>query len=145
MISWTDLSRSVARNTGFGREETKVIANEMILLLKEQLERGEEISIRGLGKFIWQPVKGGTVTDLNTGEPKEYPPGFKLKFRPSQSLSRRRAMEKYGVQLDEDKTKTASDKKGSERTCPQCGARLDSGSSCPAHGTEPLEKRRSEE
>lgn len=50
-------------------------------------------------------------------------------------------MEKYNVQLDDEKTKTASDKP----TCPKCGSELYKPSQgipqCPKCGTEPFEKR----
>lgn len=55
-----------------------------------------------------------------------------------------KTMEKLGVQLDPNKTKTASDGK---QTCPRCGAELekDSGGAyinkCPTHGTEPFEAK----
>lgn len=49
-------------------------------------------------------------------------------------------MEKYGVEFDPEKTKTGT--AGVEPgTCPWCGAKLDSGGACPAHGTEPFERR----
>jgi hypothetical protein len=54
-------------------------------------------------------------------------------------------MDKYGVQLDEEKTKEAGkDRKGQGEkatTCPICSAELDSGGACPIHGTEPFESR----
>jgi uncharacterized Zn finger protein (UPF0148 family) len=49
-------------------------------------------------------------------------------------------MEKYGVVLDDEKSKTA----GSSKTCPKCGRALDTIEGqpwCPVDGTEPFEKR----
>lgn len=52
-------------------------------------------------------------------------------------------MDKYGVELDPDKTKTASETKH----CPICGTELEKDSSgkylmkCPNHGTEPFERK----
>lgn len=57
-------------------------------------------------------------------------------------------MEKYGVELDKEKTKEAS--KGTKSYvedgahCPLCGEDLDSGGACPTHGTEPLERKKDE-
>lgn len=55
-------------------------------------------------------------------------------------------MEKYGVQIDDEKTKTASEKK----KCPKCGAELSVKMSLPFPvclecGTEPFEKRKKEQ
>lgn len=48
-------------------------------------------------------------------------------------------MEKYGVDLDNEKTKQASE--GEIGTCPWCGKELDENGFCPVHGSEPFEKR----
>jgi len=48
-------------------------------------------------------------------------------------------MNKYGVELDEEKSKTAGKGK-SPKSCPECDKELDNGGACPEHGTEPLEK-----
>ena len=50
-------------------------------------------------------------------------------------------MEKLGVQTEQDKTKTASEKK----TCPSCGTELVSNTNvpkCPSCGTKPFETDR---
>lgn len=47
-------------------------------------------------------------------------------------------MEKYGVELDDQKVKTS--KEGKE-TCSRCGKSLDENRLCPKHGSEPLERR----
>lgn len=48
-------------------------------------------------------------------------------------------MDKYGVQLDEEKTKEASESNPTAPVCPVCSSRLDGGGACPVHGTEPFE------
>jgi tRNA(Ile2) C34 agmatinyltransferase TiaS len=50
-------------------------------------------------------------------------------------------MDKYGVQLDETKTKEASEGHTKGPICPICSSRLDSGGACPRHGTKPFEAR----
>lgn len=50
-------------------------------------------------------------------------------------------MEKYGVDTNEEKTKTASEGK----TCPECGATLKTGTNvpvCPNCGTKPFEEKK---
>lgn len=54
-------------------------------------------------------------------------------------------MEKHGVELDPEKTKTASE--GEQRVCPVCGKELEKSANgeymnkCPVHGTEPFERK----
>jgi len=50
-------------------------------------------------------------------------------------------MDKYGVQVDQEKVKEASEVSKKEGVCPICSTRLDSGGACPTHGTEPFELR----
>lgn len=49
-------------------------------------------------------------------------------------------MSKYGVELDDNKTKTAGN--GPKPVCPRCGKGLDDAGACPEHGTEPFEPDR---
>jgi len=52
-------------------------------------------------------------------------------------MSEDEGMDKYGVDVDKTKSKTAE--QGIERICPICGQTLDNGGACPQHGTEPFE------
>ena len=54
-------------------------------------------------------------------------------------------MDKYGVELNPEKSKTAN--QGERRVCPTCGQELEKDSAgqylnkCPSHGTEPFERK----
>lgn len=50
-------------------------------------------------------------------------------------------MDKYGVEFDTDKVKTAEEGEEKKGKCPECDKDLADGGVCPEHGTEPLEKR----
>jgi hypothetical protein len=55
------------------------------------------------------------------------------------------SIEKYGVQVDKDLTKTAS--VSGDKVCPICGAKLETSGptpKCPVHGTEPFEEKKNE-
>ena len=57
-------------------------------------------------------------------------------------------MDKYGVAEDEDLKKTASEDEVKKESCPDCGKKVEkhgSVSICPKHGTEPFEKKETEE
>ncbi len=49
-------------------------------------------------------------------------------------------MDKYGVEIDTEKTKQANEG-ATPNKCPLCGRDLDSGGACPEHGTEPFERK----
>ena len=108
-----------------------------------ELHRGGVVKIRGIGTLRWkslQPWKGrGFLT-------KDVPPGWKLCFTPAAQFRTRRremsdneGMTKYGVQLDDEKTKEASEGSDKKDRCPICQRELDDARACPVHGTEPLE------
>lgn len=55
------------------------------------------------------------------------------------------AIDKYGVKVDKDLTKTASVTE--DRVCPTCGKKLETSGTtpkCPVHGTEPFEEKKNE-
>lgn len=106
------------------------------------LNQGEDVKIRGLGTLYWKKVPSRHMPLSGY-----VPEGWKLKFTPSQKLRERRTkmsdndegMIKYGVELDDDKTKQASEGPNQMGTCPTCQRQLDNAGACPVHGTEPLE------
>lgn len=112
--------------------------------VSEELDRGNEVKIRGLGTFRWVEVPGRDLSGLTV------PPGKKLKFYPGKKFKHRRSamsdndndegMTKYAVVTKDDKTKTAS--KGGKDSCPDCGDKLDDGGACPKDGTKPFEPKR---
>jgi nucleoid DNA-binding protein len=107
-----------------------------------EVNRGGEVKIRGLGTLRWRlagafPRRGMLKTDL--------PPGWKLGFVPARKFRARRAamsdegFVKYGVELDNEKVKQASENTDKKNCCPRCQRTLDDAGACPVHGTEPFE------
>jgi nucleoid DNA-binding protein len=144
----TELVERVAKKIGAPPDFTWAFADEIIRALILALDAGEEVKIRGLGRFHWAPVKGRKA---GLGEQKHYPGGLKLKFAPAGRFrTRRHNMDKLGVVLDPNKVKEADEKvkeaqkkkpggKSESRCCPVCLAELDDAGACPVHGTEPFE------
>lgn len=118
---------------GFVRETVEEII--------EVLDRGEEVKIRGLGKLYWKKASGKRMPSG-----KQVLEGWKLRFSPALKFRERRTemiddegMTKYGVELDDEKNKQASEGPGQVGSCPSCKRKLDDAGACPVHGTEPLE------
>lgn len=107
----------------------------------DALDRGESVKIRGLGTLYWRKAHSRRMPSGTLA-----PNGWKLKFLPSLKFRERRiemsdneGMTKYGVELDDEKTKQASKEDSKASHCPTCMRRLDDAGACPVHGTEPLE------
>lgn len=118
-MTFVELVEVVSDRTG----QTKKVVSSVLRVLPEEvlkaLEDGERVKFPSFGAFFTKVVQGRRV----------------VRFK----RSRRKSMEKLGVVIDDDKTKTASVK----GTCPSCGAYLvsDLPPQCSRCGTEPFEKR----
>lgn len=115
------------------KAEVAYVLYGFIEVIVGRMEAGERVRLPGFGVFEPYDVPtrdlfGGT----RRSEGKR-----SMRFR----TSRRLVMEKYGVQYDDEKTKTASQSK----TCPKCGSALSieqlANRHCPKCGTEPWEKK----
>jgi len=138
-MTLTELAELVAKRTGMDREEVWAVCDELMAVLVEQIQHGEDIKIRNLGRFYWKMAASRNIRMINTGDIVSYPPRLKLKFQPSKELRKARIMQKYGVTTDEEMIKEAG-KGAGPRVCPLCQAALDDGGACPNHGTEPFER-----
>lgn len=141
-----DIIKGMARRHGIVEPLVGGLVLEAIEELVKAIDSGKEMKVQGLGTFHWKRVRARVVTGALKGS--EIPGGWKLRFRPARRFRSRRTemsedgMTKYGVELDGQKTKQASEKTGEAGCCPICSRRLDDAGACPIHGTEPLEPTR---
>lgn len=146
-MTLTEIAELVSKRQDSPRELVWGVLQDAIDIMVKQLDRGEEIKIRGLGTIHWVPVKASRAGTFKADGVREYAAGWKLKFTPSYHLRRRKSsmpndeegMTKYGVVTEQVKEATEVDE-GPTRCCPVCLEELDSGGACPVHGTEPFEK-----
>jgi len=89
-MNMTELAEEVARRVDSSIDEAHGFIAEAMDLLVELLNRGEEVSIRGLGTFKWVMVPEKLMYDFHTGTNKLVPVGFKLRFVPAAKFSTRR-------------------------------------------------------
>ena len=132
-VSAADIAERMCSDIpGAGPKLVKPLVQIFLQYVKNALDDGETVWLRGIGTFEWR-------TSYRSGN-------RKLRFRPYGDFRiGRKTMEKYGVEMDKEKTKEASDSESyleDGAHCPLCGKDLDSGGACPEHGTEPLEKKR---
>ena len=108
-----------------------------------ELSKGNSVQLRGLGTLQWDFVSGSRRRGFQKADT---PPGWKIRFVPARrfrlrrkTMSKDEGMSKYGVELDDDKTKEAAEGADTKDRCPACKRELDDARACPVHGTEPLE------
>jgi nucleoid DNA-binding protein len=157
MITINDIAEATCRGT---RQDPKAVATlykKFVQDVIDALESGNDVQLRGLCTFRWvsrepftKPVppsvrrpRGGLVEvparrvlTATLAEKFQY----KYRHRGGNHMSDNdEGMEKYGVQLDDEKIKEASEAKPG--TCPNCHSVLDDAGVCPVCGTEPFERR----
>lgn len=128
-----EVINGVAKRTGLAGNIIQRILYEAFDEISENLIKGKEVLFPHFGRFYTvngryaryaafraSPHLAHRITQKGTAEQRRPP-----------------IMEKYGVELDDEKTKTAE--KGAK--CPKCGAELTDPAHCPNCGTEPFEKK----
>lgn len=147
MITIDSLSKLVCAELDIDQKELSHLFKSFVRLVGEALEAGHDVQLRGLCTFRWtahrpivKKLPDGSLIDLPPRRRLKVNISERFKFRGGTAMSDNdEGMEKYGVQLDDEKVKQAS--KTKPGTCTVCGATLDSGGACPIHGTEPFERR----
>jgi nucleoid DNA-binding protein len=139
-----EIVRRIARRHGVRQDLAGGFVYEAVDEIVRVLDAGSNVKIRGLGTLQWQQVAERPGSGALTGS--RISAGKKLRFIPSKRFRSRRTkmsdsdgMTKYGVELDQEKTKQASEKPGGAGRCPTCSSKLDDAGACSVHGTEPLE------
>jgi nucleoid DNA-binding protein len=147
MRALKELVRQAANRIDVPTDLAWGIVQETIEEIARSLDAGQGVRIKGLGTWRWKLI-AQCKSKTWSGKGFVVPSGWKLRFLPAKRFRSRRikmsekqeeGMTKLGVQLDDQKTKTASTD-GKSRTCPLCQRTLDDFGACPEHGTEPFEQ-----
>jgi len=143
----TELVEMVAERTGAEPAVVHGFFQSFVDAMVERLDAGDEVKVRGLGTFRWVDVpgkklplhkrKGLGVTHLPGGRKVKFFPAKQFRSRRTEMAPEDEGMTKLGVELDDEKTKTAD--QGTVDACPVCLSELDDAGACPKHGTKPFE------
>ena len=82
----SDLVDKILENVGFSRKEAAEIVETTLEIIKETLERGENVKISGFGSFVILQKKARRGRNPQTGEDLFITPRKVLTFRPSRIL-----------------------------------------------------------
>jgi nucleoid DNA-binding protein len=86
-MTMADIIKEVAKQLDVHPFLVKGFVWEALEHVRDALDSGKEVKIRGIGTFSWKPIPGRPVSGARVGS---IPPGKKLKFTPSLRLRNRR-------------------------------------------------------
>jgi DNA-binding protein HU-beta len=81
-----DIVNQVADKTGVPKTKAEVAVESLFEAMKNALQRGERIELRGFGVFVVKPRKRGVGRNPRTGEVTDIPPGKTIRFKPGKEL-----------------------------------------------------------
>lgn len=74
------------RESGFSKCHVENAVNDALDIIKEQLVKGDKVSLPGFGKFETVTRKAKTGRNPQTGKPVEIPARQAVKFTPGKAL-----------------------------------------------------------
>ena len=81
-----DIVHHVIERTGLPRTKAEAAVDTVFEGLKQALEAGERIELRGFGVFTVKPRKTGIGRNPRTGAEVSIPPGKAVRFKPGKEL-----------------------------------------------------------
>ena len=81
-----DIVNQVADKTGVPKAKAEVAVEALFEAMKDALQRGERIELRGFGVFVVKPRKRGVGRNPRTGQVTNIPPGKTIRFKPGKEL-----------------------------------------------------------
>jgi DNA-binding protein HU-beta len=81
-----DIVNRVAEKTGVPKIKAEVAVDALFNAMKDAMQRGERIELRGFGVFVVKPRKRGIGRNPRTGEVTDIPPGKTIRFKPGKEL-----------------------------------------------------------
>ena len=81
-----DIVNRVAEKTGVAKIKAEVAVDALFNAMKDAMQRGERIELRGFGVFVVKPRKRGIGRNPRTGKEVRIPPGRTIRFKPGKDL-----------------------------------------------------------
>lgn len=81
-----DIVNRVSEKTGVPKIKAEVAVDALFNAMKDAMQRGERIELRGFGVFVVKPRKRGIGRNPRTGEVTDIPPGKTIRFKPGKEL-----------------------------------------------------------
>ena len=106
-ITFPELVDTIAELTNTSKRVSEMFLKELFAIVKERLENGENVKIKGLGTFKVVEMASRKSVNVNSGEEMEIPAHRKVSFIPDKSLAEAINMPFEGFEtivLDDDFT-----------------------------------------
>jgi|SRR5690554_1462515 DNA-binding protein HU-beta/integration host factor subunit beta len=100
-ITKKDLVEKIAEQTGLTQVDTKIVVESFLESVSKSLQQGQNIEIRGFGRFKIKEKKARTARNPRTNEYIEVEAGFKPVFEASKEL-RKKVNESAGKEILSD-------------------------------------------
>lgn len=84
-----DLVNKISQQMNISKQEAETGINLFFQTIKETLQRGEEIELRGFGSFRFRERGARAGRNPRTGDPVQVPPKRVLYFKPSKLLKKK--------------------------------------------------------
>jgi DNA-binding protein HU-beta len=81
-----DIVNEVVNRTGISKAKAEHAVECVFRSMKQALERGDRIELRGFGVFNVKPRKTGVGRNPKTGAEVTIPPGKAVRFKPGKEL-----------------------------------------------------------
>lgn len=88
-ITKKDLVEKIAERTGLTQVDTKIVVESFLESVSKSLQQGQNIEIRGFGRFKIKEKKARTARNPRTNEFIEVEAGFKPVFEASKELRKK--------------------------------------------------------
>lgn len=85
-LTLQDLIDLLAKRQEITKKDAETFLRELIAVITENIEKNETVRIKDFGTFKLVSVSSRKSVDVNTGEPIEIPPHYKLSFAPEKNL-----------------------------------------------------------
>lgn len=81
-----DIVNEIVNRTGLSKAKAELAVETVFEAMRQALQRGERIELRGFGVFNVKPRKTGVGRNPRTGQEVEIPPGKAVRFKPGKEL-----------------------------------------------------------
>ena len=81
-----DIVNRVADKMGFTKVKAEIAVDAVFSALKQAMQQGERIELRGFGVFLVKPRKSGIGRNPRTGAEVNISPGKTVRFKPGKEI-----------------------------------------------------------
>ena len=81
-----DIVARISERMGITKVRSEVAVDAFFNALREAMQRGERIELRGFGVFVVKPRKSGIGRNPRTGAEVPIPPGKTVRFKPGKEI-----------------------------------------------------------